>query len=71
MFLPKPFLQRVWGVYTIFVEIPRGRGGGLLLCLKNGNSVEEGVYPLCRGYGYFLELQNVCAQLKKKNYTKQ
>ena len=34
------FFQRVWGVYKMVVEIPKG--WGVILVVKNENSGEEG-----------------------------
>ena len=52
------FSQRVWRVYKTVMEIPEGLGGYF-----SGQKMEiprrRGAYmkfPLCWGYGYFLEL---------------
>ena len=65
------FFQRVWGVYKIAVEIPKGWGGeGYFSSQKMEIRGKRGAYvkfPPWWDYGYFLELHNPVVKLYLKH----
>ena len=60
-------------MYSVFEEFPKGWGGGLKKYLENGKSWGVGgsyvKFPPWWGYGYFLELHNVCMKQYNDCFT--